>query len=132
MNAITEYEATLDQGIVLFNEGKFNQAHEAWKPLWLEADDPRDKEFLGGLILIARAFLHYVKRECAGAAALLAKSRDALEQGVNIHPEIRLPEFVRALDTLRETFDRCLFDVQTADLPRIATYGRPFVQRQLY
>jgi len=132
MKSITTYEQKFERGIAFFNEGNFYEAHESWEPLWLDAEDPMDKQFLHGLIMTAGAFLNYKKRECAGAAALLAKSRAPLENGVNIHPEIRLVEFMKALDRLRETFDRCLFDVPVEDLPRIATCEGPFVQRQLY
>jgi DUF309 family protein family protein len=126
------YEEDLERGIALFNEGKFFEAHEAWEILWLNAEDPQDKQFLQGLIMAAGAFIHYSKKECAGAATLLERSRKALESGLNIHPEIRVSDFIKALDALRDTFNRCLFDVPTDHLPRIATFDRPFVQRQLY
>jgi predicted metal-dependent hydrolase len=128
----TTYEENLERGIDLFNEGKFFQAHEAWEILWLNAEEPRDKQFLQGLIMAAGAFIHYAKRECAGSAKLLERSRKALESGVNTHPEIRLSDFMKALDALRETFDRCLFDVPLDHLPKIVKFDRPFVQRHLY
>jgi hypothetical protein len=107
MTIVTKYEECLEQGITLFNEGKFFEAHEAWEPLWRNAEAPREKKFLQGLIMIAGAFLHYVRRECAGASTLLEKSRKALEDSVNDHPEIRLPDFLSEVDRLRDTFDRC-------------------------
>src|SRR5512144_1034326 len=107
----TTYEEYLERGIDLFNEGKFFEAHEAWEILWLNAEEPQDRQFLQGLIMAAGAFIHYAKRECAGAATLLERSRKALESGLNIHPEIRLADFLQALGALRETFKSCLFDV---------------------
>jgi predicted metal-dependent hydrolase len=132
METKTHYDENLELGIELFNKGKFFEAHKAWESLWLCAEEPRDKQFLQGLIMAAGAFLHYLKRECAGASMLLDKSRKALESGLNIHPEIRLDDFMKELDSLRASFDRCLFDVPADHLPRIATYGKPFVQRQVY
>jgi predicted metal-dependent hydrolase len=128
----TQYEENLERGIELFNEGRFFEAHEAWEILWLNAEEPEDKQFLQGLIMAAGAFIHYAKRECAGAVTLLEKSRKALESGLNIHPEIRLYDFMQALGALRETFNRCLFDVPLDHLPRIAMFDRPFVQRHVY
>jgi hypothetical protein len=132
MTTMTSYEEALERGIDLFNERKFFEAHQAWEPLWLCAEEPRDKQFLQGLIMAAGAFLHYMKRECTGASVLLEKSRKALEGGASIHSEIRLGDFLQALDRLRDDFSRCTYEVQPNDLPRIATYGRPHVQRQLY
>ena len=128
----TTYEEYLERGIDLFNEGRFFEAHEAWEILWLNAEEPHDKQFLQGLIMAAGAFIHYAKRECAGAAKLLERSRKALESGLNIHSEIRLSDFIQALDALRENFDRCLFDVPLDHLPKISRFDRPFVQRHLY
>jgi predicted metal-dependent hydrolase len=132
MALVMKYEECLEQGITLFNEGKFFEAHEAWEPLWLCAEAPRERRFLQGLIMIAGAFLHYVRRECTGASALLEKSRKALEESVNDHPEIRLPDFLNEVDRLRTTFDRCLYEVPEEGLPKIASFGRPLVQRQIY
>lgn len=128
----TTYEENLERGIDLFNEGRFYEAHQAWEILWLNAEEPRDKQFLQGLILAAGAFIHYTKKECSGATKLLERSRKALESGVNIHPEIRLADFMKALDALRDAFSRCLFDVPIDHLPKITRFGRPFVQRHLY
>ena len=132
MATMTSYEKALERGIELFNERKFFEAHQAWEPLWLCAEEPRDKQFLQGLIMAAGAFLHYMKRECTGASMLLEKSRKALEVGAGTHTEIRLDDFLQALDSLRDAFNRCAYEVPLNDLPRIATYGRPHVQRQLY
>ncbi len=132
MATVTEYEKCLEEGITLFNEGKFFEAHEAWEPLWLCAEAPREKQFLQGLIMIAGAFHHYVRRECTGASALLEKSRKALEDSVNDHPEIRLPDFLSEVDRIRTSFDRCVYEVPVECLPKIGSFGRPLVQRQLY
>lgn len=130
-NEIT-YEENLDLGIELFNAGRFYEAHQTWEILWLNAEEPQDKQFLQGLIMVAGAFIHYAKKECSGAVKLLERSRKALESGVNIHPEIRLSDFMKALDALHATFNRCLFDVPIDHLPKIARFGRPFVQRHVY
>jgi predicted metal-dependent hydrolase len=132
MTIVTKYEECLEQGITLFNEGKFFEAHEAWEPLWLSAEAPREKQFLQGLIMLAGAFLHYIRRECVGASALLERSSKALAESVNDHPEIRLPDFLGEVDRLRTAFDRCQLDVRVEDLPKISSFGRPFVQRQVY
>jgi predicted metal-dependent hydrolase len=132
MTTATAYEETLERGIDFFNAGNFFEAHEAWERLWLNAEQPEEKQFLQGLIMAAGSFLHYLKRECKGASVLLSKSVPLLKSGTVTHPEIRLADFTRALEELHYTFDRCSFNLLASELPRIETHRRPFVQRQVY
>ena len=49
----------LDEGITLFNSGRYWDAHEAWERAWrpLPKGSP-ERDFYQGLILLAAAFLH--------------------------------------------------------------------------
>jgi predicted metal-dependent hydrolase len=107
VNVVPLDKSALGLGIGLFNEGKYFDAHEAWEGLWLRAKDAQDKGFLQGLIMAAGAFLHAEKRECAGAATLLAKSVPLLKNGVDAHPDLLLGDFIQALEQLVSDKDWC-------------------------
>ncbi len=77
------------EGIRLFNEAKFFEAHEALEALWLKATGQR-KVFLHGIIQVAAAFHHYARNNPAGFRSLLEKGCRKLEafgadfQGVDL------------------------------------------------
>lgn len=117
--AVMEIDA-LEKGIALFNEGKYFEAHEAWDDLWLDERDAAEKRFYQGLIMAAGALLHYTKRECAGASALLGRSIPMIQEGLHSHPNLRIGDFTRALDGLKVEFSRCSCNVSTEALPKIS------------
>jgi hypothetical protein len=65
-------------GIRLFNEGEFWEAHEAWEPLWLEAEEGYPL-FFQGLIQVAAALHHLGRENWGGMAALLRQAVEKLE-----------------------------------------------------
>jgi predicted metal-dependent hydrolase len=101
------------------NRGDYFDAHEAWEGLWFRAQDAEEKRFLQGLIMAAGAFLHAQKRECAGAAALLAKSMPLLRSGVDAHPDLQVSDFIKALEQLGSQRDWCPAGASARRLPRI-------------
>jgi DUF309 family protein family protein len=117
--AVMEIDA-LEKGIALFNDGKYFEAHEAWECLWLCEQDGAEKRFYQGLIMAAGAMLHYTRRECAGANALLGKSIPMIQEGLNSHPNLRIVDFTRALDGLKDEFSRCSYNVAAESLPKIS------------
>lgn len=110
----------LEKGISLFNEGRYFEAHEAWEDLWLAERDEAEKRFYQGLIMAAGAMLHYTKRECAGANVLLGKSVPMIQEGQQSHPNLRIEDFTRALDGLKDEFSRCSYNVSAESLPKIS------------
>ena len=76
-----EFEARrpiLLQGIQQYNEGYFFEAHETWEELWLQSPWPA-RQFLQGLIQVAAAFVHLMRREYPGTVGLLRASLEKLE-----------------------------------------------------
>jgi predicted metal-dependent hydrolase len=120
MNATVMEIGELEKGIALFNEGKYFEAHEAWEGLWLFERDEAEKRFYKGLIMAAGALLHYTRRQCAGASALLGKSIPMIQEGLNSHPNLRIIDFTRALDGLKDEFSRCSYNVSVESLPKIS------------
>jgi predicted metal-dependent hydrolase len=70
-------EETLDQGIILFNQQRFFEAHEIWEIAWKKAQGEA-KLFLQCLIQIAAALLHAERGNWRGAEALGNKARSKL------------------------------------------------------
>lgn len=69
----------LAEGIRLFNEGYFFEAHEIWEEAWhLERGEPR--LFLQGLIQVAAGFHHFHTGNRRGAAALCRKAISKLRR----------------------------------------------------
>lgn len=48
----------LEQGVQLFNEGQWFEAHETWEELWHTLEPGRDKTYLQGLIQLAVVLEH--------------------------------------------------------------------------
>ena len=68
----------LDRGIVLFNAGKFFEAHEAWEDGWRLAAG-QDRRFLQGLIQVAAALVKWQRHQERGLDSLMASGSAKLE-----------------------------------------------------
>jgi len=112
-----EQQKALDRGINLFNDQRFFEAHEEWEGEWRLMREGGDKAFFQGLIYAAAAFVHYTRRECAGARALLGMSLSSLRVGVEGHPDISVGRFLEDLTRLEEPFESCTFDLNERALP---------------
>lgn len=99
------------EGLRLFNEGAFWEAHEALEAVWLPLPkgDP-EKRFYQALILLSAAFLHR-GRGAARPALRCYRSAMAKLDGL---PAVFLG---LDLDTLREASARC-FEPLAAGAPR--------------
>ena len=87
------------EGIELFNEEKFLEAHEAWEDLWREVkkERPEDADFYRGLIQAAAAFHHARKQNFKGACELFKTSIDYLNQKQKMNCGIRLSKLIGEL-----------------------------------
>jgi len=73
-----ETDASLAEGIRLFNRGDFFAAHEVWEQAWKRAAGD-EKIFYQGMIQAAAAFLHVRRGNDAGAVSTYLKCRGKLE-----------------------------------------------------
>lgn len=73
-----DLDAARREGIRLFNEGLFWEAHEAWEAIWLVAAPP-EKQFVQGLIQVAAAWHHVGRRNRKGATRLASRALARLE-----------------------------------------------------
>ncbi len=94
------------EGVRLFNEGKYFEAHEAWELLWRKTGkEEQDRREIQGLIQLAAAGHHLVEGKIKGAQGCLENSKkhlgsslsklfEAVEQAVeNGKPDL-LPKIV--------------------------------------
>jgi hypothetical protein len=66
------------EGIRQYNDGYFFQAHETWEDLWYPSPWPV-RPFLQGLIQLAAAFVHLMRREYPGTLGLLDAALTKIE-----------------------------------------------------
>ena len=71
----------LEEGLLLFNEGKFYDANEVWEDLWRETADPVLKTCYQGLIQAAVGLHHLSRRNSIGARSQIGKSIRNLQAG---------------------------------------------------
>jgi predicted metal-dependent hydrolase len=67
-----------EQGIDLFNEGRFFECHEAWEEIWKRSHG-EVKLFYQGLIQAAVAILHAQRGNLDGASSLYEKASAKLD-----------------------------------------------------
>ena len=85
-----------EEGIALFNDGKFFECHEAWEEIWKRSSGD-EKLFYQGIIQAAVAILHAQRGNLIGAASLYAKASDKLDHLPSEHMGIALGKLRDAL-----------------------------------
>jgi len=72
-----EEKEVLREGIDLFNQERFWEAHEVLEEIWHPATGA-DRDIIQGLILTAAALVHYQKNEKAVCISILGRAREKL------------------------------------------------------
>lgn len=80
-----------EQGIELFNEGRFFECHEAWEEIWKRSDG-EVKLFYQGLIQAAVAILHAQRGNLEGARSLHEKASAKLDAIPHEHMGLAIGE----------------------------------------
>jgi predicted metal-dependent hydrolase len=108
------------EGIDLFNQGRFFECHEAWEQVWNRSRG-EEKLAIQGLIQAAVAILHLERGNREGAKSLYAKARAKLDP---LPFNFKGIELSQLREELREFF-ALAFDSQADALPR-----RPRLRRR--
>ena len=112
-------DARLREGIILFNEGRFFQSHEALEHLYQEAE-PAHKAFLEGLIQLATAFRIFSDfGETKGPVRMI---RQALIRFENYQPaflQIRVKELSEAMETWANAVEAADKTPPPSNIPKI-------------
>ena len=90
--------AGLEQGIDLFNTGRYWDAHEAWEHVWMPDRKGPDAGFYKGLIQIAAGCLHYTRHNRRGAANKWRSGADYLRPYLPGHHGVLLGPLVDSVD----------------------------------
>ncbi|GAB4388831.1 MAG: hypothetical protein Kow0025_10490 [Thermodesulfovibrionales bacterium] len=110
----------LAEGMELFNEGRYFEAHEAWEMPWLRAEKgSAEKLFIQGLIMVAGALDHYVKGEHAGTEKLLDKGLARLAGQRGLAMGMDTEDFLARVREFQEKFRARGKGIPEAEFPRI-------------
>jgi uncharacterized protein len=102
----------LAEGLRLFNEGRFYDAHEVWEDLWRATTDPSLRICYQGLIQAAVGLYHLDRRNQTGARSQLGKSIRNLQAGAGnatgLDIESLIGELTRLVSNMPEEPPRSL------------------------
>jgi predicted metal-dependent hydrolase len=119
----TDYKNRVAEGVRLFNEGRFFEAHEEWEKEWKCTAESAEKHFLQGMIMVAAALVHYTRGEPVGAAKLLQKGMDVLGAFREAPVPIDKEGFLHAVKVFYELFTMERELLSDRDFPKIKMYS---------
>jgi predicted metal-dependent hydrolase len=120
-------QAGFQDGIALFNCGKFYEAHEVLEDVW-RAAPAVEKPFLQGLIQIAVALHHYSQGNQAGAKSLLARGERNLAGYPEEYAGVGLRQLRLQITGWREAIEG---GAPAPELPKITLHRRRAEMRRL-
>jgi predicted metal-dependent hydrolase len=91
-----EYDPRYLQGIELFNQCEFFEAHEVWEDLWSETQGP-SRRYFQGLIQVAVCLHHFGNGNLRGARKLYHSSRGYLTEYEPWHLGLNVSAFLEQL-----------------------------------
>ncbi|HVL97937.1 MAG TPA: DUF309 domain-containing protein [Egibacteraceae bacterium] len=79
-DVVTTVDEAFAQGAVLFDAGRFFEAHEFFEWIWkCDAVDPADRDFWKGVTQVAVGCVHTQRRNATGALTLLERAAGHLD-----------------------------------------------------
>jgi uncharacterized protein len=116
LSADRNSRALWDEGLALFNAGRFFECHEVWEELWKRAAGT-ERLFIQAMIQAAVAILHAERGNHSGACSVWAKAREKLSPMPAVYMGIALDEFRGAVEGFIAAAPRA--DLRSASPPRI-------------
>jgi uncharacterized protein len=116
-------DGRFEQGLALFNAGRFFECHEVWEELWKRSSGG-EKLFYQGLIQAAVALLHAERGNMRGAASIWAKVRQKLEPLPSEHMGLALGEFRSSLEEFFASASRGEFKTAPPKIRLLASPAR--------
>jgi TPR repeat protein len=83
-----ERRRAFDEAIAAYERGDFFEAHELLEPAWMGTDNLAERALHQGLIKLAAAYVHGVRRNPLGVDKNLAGAREHLEQAADTAAEL--------------------------------------------
>ena len=115
---------TLQEGIRLFNEDFFFEAHEVWEDLW-HRERGGSRLFLQGLIQVAAALHHFREGNMGGAASLVEKALTKLRQYPDEYLGINSNRLIAYLERFKHSLRRDVPQKQGGGIPPFPKLGVP-------
>jgi hypothetical protein len=108
------------QGILLFNQGKYFEAHEELEAAWKD-ESGRVRRLYQGILEAGVTYLHITRGNYAGAVKVYGRSMKWLKDW---------PEKCRGVDVkqLREDLDAAIAEVRRLGETRIAEFDRSLLK----
>ena len=110
------HPAAYYEGIRLFNEREYYDAHEAWEEHWQEIGDS-SADFWKGLIQIAVALLHWERGNVHGARKLRRSGCGYLEPFAPVCLDLDVPAFLQTVAAYFAPLDRAVEESLPAPKP---------------
>ena len=73
------------EGILLFNEQKYWECHEALEDIWAEDNHDPVRYIYWAVIQVAAACIHYRDKNLIGAQGMIAKAKDKFKKCHELH-----------------------------------------------
>jgi uncharacterized protein len=125
-------DACFAEGVRLFNQANFFEAHELWEDKWKKAEG-EEKTFYQGLIQAAVALCHVQRGNYAGAISVYLKSSPKLARFPAVWMGIELEQFRgelgRYFDTLRTSSNARCRNCQSMGSGQIMSTAQPPIIR---
>ena len=93
----------LEEGLDLFNQEKFYEAHEVWEDLWRATIEPSERACCQGLIQAAVGLHHLSRGNKTGAQSQLQKSIRNLETRGSVTLGLDIPNLIRDLSSILQS-----------------------------
>ena len=116
-------DGRFEQGLALFNAGRFFECHEVWEEVWKRSSGA-EKLFYQGLIQAAVALLHAERGNMRGAASIWAKARQKLEPLPSEHMGLALGEFRASLGQFFASLSKGEFKTARPKLRLVASRAK--------
>ena len=94
---MTESDPRYHEGIRLFNECEFHEAHDQWEEIWADYHG-QDRNFYKGLIQVAVCLHHFGNENIHGARKLYITSTKYLEPFRPFHEGVDLDKLLSELE----------------------------------
>lgn len=111
-----------EEGIRLFNEGYFFEAHDVLEEVWIVRTGS-EKIFYQGLIQIAAGLYKVVMKNQGGARSLLAKGLEKLRAVSDLDTPLDTERLIRETEVLLDSVERLgqarIADFHVESAPRI-------------
>jgi predicted metal-dependent hydrolase len=92
----------LCEGVRLFNDGSFFEAHDYFEEMWMRANS-ENRQFYQGLVQISVGYYHLVCKNYEGAVSQLTKGNEKLEHFPNNFANLDLLQFRQNINyTIKE------------------------------